>query len=185
MPRGKRLIPAICCFGAGRPSGFEGEIIRDAILATTGTLDPTMFGAGTLDAAMKRRKHLFPDQAQSASAAARDLRRAGHAAKHRPARATTTVAPQSLLLMNNTAVRAAARSWAKSLAGLPLEEAIRRAYLAALGRAPSDGERADVGSFIAAQTASYQVAGRADAEELALTDFCQSMPGLNEFVYVE
>ncbi|MEI9895427.1 MAG: DUF1553 domain-containing protein [Chthoniobacter sp.] len=93
---------------------LEGEVIRDSILAVSGQIDPTMFGPGTLDPAMKRRAIYFqikrsqlppmmiafdgPDTLQSMGQ-----------------RSSTTVAPQSLLLMNNTLVREAARAWVKAI----------------------------------------------------------------------
>ena len=163
---------------------LEGEIIRDAILAVTGTLDRTMFGPGTLDSAMKRRSIYFqlkrsqlppmlatfdaPDTLQSMGQ-----------------RASTTVAPQALLLMNNAQIRAAVRDWAKALAATPIESALTNAYLTALGRPPADDERAVAASFLTTQTASYKAAGKADSEQLALADLCQSLVSVNEFVYVD
>ena len=41
------------------------------------------------------------------------------------------------------------------------------------------------GEFLRTQTESYKTAGQADPPGLALTDFCQSLVSLNEFVYVE
>ncbi|MFY8200430.1 MAG: DUF1553 domain-containing protein, partial [Pirellula staleyi] len=41
------------------PRRLEAEVIRDSILATSGQLDRTLFGAGTLDESMKRRSIYF------------------------------------------------------------------------------------------------------------------------------
>jgi hypothetical protein len=46
-------------------------------------------------------------------------------------------------------------------------------------------ELSDAVDFIAAQTAVYLKAGKADARGLALTDFCQAVMCLNEFVFVD
>ena len=56
-------------------------------------------------------------------------------------RPSTTVAPQSLLLMNNPLIRGAAKAWAKQLESLPLHEAVKTAYKTALGRdaTPAEG----------------------------------------------
>jgi hypothetical protein len=40
-------------------------------------------------------------------------------------------------------------------------------------------------AFVTAQAASYQSAGKTDARDLALADFCQVLLCLNEFVYVD
>ena len=163
---------------------LEGEVIRDAILAVTGALDPKMFGPGTLDAAMKRRSIYFQIKRSQLSPmmvtfdAPDTLGSLG-------LRSSTTVAPQALLLMNNAQVRGSVRAWAKTLAAQPASDVVKRAYLTALGRPPSGDETATATDFLRTQAESYQAAGKVDAAELALTDFCQSLVSLNEFVYVE
>src|SRR5262249_51218095 len=103
-------------------------------------------------------------------------------------RPTTTIAPQSLYLMNNPQVRGYARGFAKRIAPdarTPIEEAVRMAYPIALGRAPTATELADSVEFVKSQTADYESAKKTEAHELALTDFCQTLLCLNEFVYVD
>jgi len=183
-PAVRAADPANALFAHQPRRRLEGETIRDAILAVSGVLDPKMFGPGTLDNAMQRRSIYFqikrsqlppmmttfdgPDTLQSTGL-----------------RSSTTVAPQALLLLNNQSVRGAARAWAAKLAKAPTEQAVARAYVAASGRPPASEELADVSAFLRAQTESYQTAGKANAGELALADFCQSLFGLNEFLYVD
>ena len=62
---------------------------------------------------------------------------------------------------------------------------VRAAYRIALGRAPAAAELADSVGFVTLQAADYEAAKKADARELALTDFCQTLLCLNEFVYVD
>jgi hypothetical protein len=97
-------------------------------------------------------------------------------------RPSTTVSPQSLLLLNNELIRDAAKAWAKQLASLPGNEAVNHAYRSALGREPSARENEVSSAFLEKQAASYQ--GTAGAES-ALTDFCQTLFDLNEFLYVD
>ena len=163
---------------------MEGEVVRDAILAVTGTLDGSMFGAGTLDAAMKRRSIYFQIK-RSQLPPMMITFDAPDTLSGMGQRSSTTVAPQALLLMNNVQVRGSARTWAKTLAPQSMSDAVKRAYLAALGRPPTDGETAMAAEFVRTQSESYEAAGKAGASELALTDFCQSLMSLNEFVYVE
>ena len=163
---------------------IEGEVIRDSILAVTGSLDPKIFGPGTLDAAMKRRSIYFQIK-RSQLPPMMVTFDAPDTLGSMGLRSSTTVAPQALLLMNNAQVRASARAWAKTLVSQPATDAVKRAYLTALARPPTDDETATAAEFLRTQTESYKTAGKADAPELALTDFCQSLVSLNEFVYVE
>ena len=64
-------------------------------------------------------------------------------------------------------------------------EAIRRAYRLALGRPPEPDELVATLDFLLAQSERYRADGKADALALALTDACQSLMCLNEFVYVD
>ena len=87
-------------------------------------------------------------------------------------------------MMNNPHVRSWARAFGKRIAEEKTPEgAVHRAYRLALSRDASPDELADGLAFVKAQEASY--AGKADARELALADFCQVVMCLNEFVYVE
>jgi mono/diheme cytochrome c family protein len=181
---GRSIDPNNALFWHRPRHRLEGEAIRDTILAVSGTLDETMFGPGTLDQAMRRRSIYFQIKRSQLPAmlAAFDSPDTLQSMGLRP---STTVAPQSLLLMNNPQIRAAARAWAARLSAKPVAEAVTRAYLEAFSREPSQSEVADVQAFISAQAQSYTAAGKADAAELALTDFCQALFGLNEFVYID
>jgi hypothetical protein len=181
VPQHVALDPNNTLFWHRARQRLEGETIRDSILAVSGLLDPKMFGPGTLDPAMKRRSIYFqikrsqlppmmvtfdaPDTLQSMGQ-----------------RSSTTVAPQSLLLMNNPQIREAARTWAKQLDALPEPQALTRAYMAALGRPPRTFEIQMTKLFLRKQAEGYQAVGRS---EQAMVDFCQLLFGLNEFLYVD
>jgi mono/diheme cytochrome c family protein len=168
------------------PRRLEAEIIRDSLLAVSGTLDTKQFGPGTLDPTMKRRSIYFfvkrsqlnptmvlfdgPDTLQGAEQ-----------------RGTTTIAPQALLLMNNPVVRGCAESMAKRVAadGKTPADTVANAYMVALGRKPNERELTNSVTFLKEQTAAYEKDGKMNAAHLALADFCQVLMGLNEFVYVD
>ena len=166
------------------PRRLEAEIIRDAMLAVSGELDATQFGPGTLDENMRRRSIYFfikrsklipflqvfdtPEPLASVGA-----------------RPSTTIAPQALIFMNNPRVRIYAKSFAKRIADDDLETSIRRAYLAAVARQPADDELADSTAFVRQQIESYDADSKSNARELALTDLCQVLMSLSEFVYVD
>jgi hypothetical protein len=46
-------------------------------------------------------------------------------------------------------------------------------------------ELEDAARFIAAQQTAYAAAGRGDAADAALADFCQVLMGLNETLHIE
>ncbi len=163
---------------------LEAEVIRDAIMSVSGRLDLTMFGPGSLDEAQPRRSiyftikrsKLIPMMTQfDAPDSLQGLGR----------RVDTTVAPQALLLLNNPQIRACAVDFAKQLEPLAKKSpafAVDTAYLKALGRLPSKIESADAVDFLKQQSTAY---GGADGSVNALTDFCQAVFGLNEFIYIQ
>ncbi|MBI4658283.1 MAG: PSD1 domain-containing protein [Verrucomicrobia bacterium] len=165
---------------------LEAEVIRDSILAVSGQLSLRIFGPGSLDEGMNRRSIYFtvkrsklipwmvqfdwPDSLQSLGL-----------------RATTTVPPQALLMMNNPHVRKAAQRFSDNLTtrtSKPSEQ-VALAYRTALGRPPTEVETRDSLRFLENQANAYTSEGRAAPEPLALADFCQTVLSLNEFIYVD
>jgi mono/diheme cytochrome c family protein len=163
---------------------LSGELIRDSLLSISGTLDAKMFGPGTLDEAMKRRSIYFTVK-RSKLIPMLQIFDAPQALSGVGQRPSTTIAPQALWLMNNPEVRHMAHNMANRIAPTEkttLEDAISRAYLLALSRPPSSTELADSIQFVQQQAQTYP---GASARESALTDFCQVLMCLNEFIYVE
>ena len=92
-------------------------------------------------------------------------------------RRTQSIVPtQALALLNDGFVRRQAGEFARRVAagGADTAGQIDRAYLFALGRLPSDGERAAAIEFFAHQPA-----------ETALPNFCHVLLTLNEFCYID
>jgi mono/diheme cytochrome c family protein len=166
---------------------LEAEAIRDAMLATSGTLDATMFGPGSLDEGQRRRSIYFTTK-RSQLIPILLLFDAPDSLQGTGDRPSTTIAPQALLMMNNPHVQGYARAFARRLVpayGASPSEAVRAGYWIALGRVPDEDERADTVAFLAEQVESYRGRGPAEAVELALADFCRTLMSLNEFLYVE
>jgi mono/diheme cytochrome c family protein len=169
------------------PHRLEAEVIRDSLLAASGLLDTTMLGPGTLDEASRRRSIYFTVK-RSKLVPMMQVFDAPDALSSIGERSSTTVAPQALLLLNNANSRNYAKAFARRVApaaATDLPGALRAGYLTAVARPPTDEELADGLAFVTAQSASYQVAGKSDARDLALADFCHVLLCLNEFVYVE
>jgi hypothetical protein len=166
------------------PRRLEAEIIRDSMLAVSGQLDRRMFGPGSLAPDYRRRSvYFFVKRSQLVPMMV--LFDAPDGTVGIESRTNTTIAPQALLLMNNPVVRSASRSFAERLRGLKDDDAVRRGYAVAVGRSPRAAELRESTAFLADQRASYRQEKKPDADLLALTDFCQVLLGLNEFVYVD
>jgi mono/diheme cytochrome c family protein len=164
---------------------LEAEVIRDSLLAAGGVLDEKMYGPGTLDENSKRRSIYFTMKRSKLipSLIIFDAPDGTTGVGERP---TTTIAPQALHLLNNPQVRSYAHGLAKRIAPdekVSLEQAIASAYRIMLAREATSDEIKDGLEFLKGQMASY--AGKSDARHLALTDYCQTLMCLNEFVYVE
>ncbi|HEY1066719.1 MAG TPA: DUF1549 and DUF1553 domain-containing protein, partial [Pirellulales bacterium] len=166
---------------------LEAEVVRDAVLAVSGRLDPTMYGPGTLEEASRRRSIYFTVK-RSRLMSMMTVFDAPDGLSGVGDRATTTVAPQALFLLNNPHVRESMQAFAQRLLPEPATtwpDSVRTAYRAALGRAPSDDELTSAAAFLDAQTASHQAAGRDAPRRRAMADFCQVLVCLNEFIYVD
>ena len=166
-------------------SRLEAEIIRDSLLAVSGSLDTSMFGKGTLDEKSLRRSVYFtvkrgqlipmlqlfdwPDAMQGIGT-----------------RERSTVAPQALAMLNSPIIRDLATKFAGRVhAGenTPVAEAIDRAYRIALGRPATTEETTTMTEFIERQKTLR--GDDPNAESLAVRDFCHLVLCLNEFVYIE
>ncbi|MCC7085125.1 MAG: PSD1 domain-containing protein [Pirellulales bacterium] len=168
---------------------LEGEIIRDAMLVAGGTLDEKMFGPGTLDQNQKRRSIYFTVK-RSQMIPLLTLFDAPDALQGVGQRPSTTVAPQALWLLNNPQVQGYARAFAerlRSAADDSIANAVRRGYEIAFSRLPTDSEQSVAIEYLAEQTKELIAAGKQEDEALlaSLTNFCQALFSLNEFIYVE
>ncbi|MCC6696807.1 MAG: PSD1 domain-containing protein [Candidatus Hydrogenedentes bacterium] len=165
---------------------LEAEIIRDAMLSASGTLDPTPFGPGTLEPHQRRSIYFFVKRSKLIPMMT--LFDAPDATQGMGERPATTIAPQALLMMNNALVRQCASSLAQRVCpqqAVAPDEAVRAAYRLCVGRAPDDVELTDALAFLKEQEQSYLTEGNQDAGGAALADFCQILLSLNEFVYVD
>ena len=159
---------------------LEGEAIRDAMLAVSGRLDARPFGPGSLDENMTRRSIYFTVK-RSALIPSMVQLDWPEALQGIGQRVTTTVAPQALLMMNSPQVRTNAAAFAallKPTAEQSLADAVTAGYERALGRPPTEAERDAAVAFITKRR-------DADGIDAALTDFCQAVFAMNEFLYIQ
>jgi mono/diheme cytochrome c family protein len=173
---------------------LEAEAIRDAILTAAGTLDRTIGGPNVLpyidpdlfEASSRRNWLGKPDDDPSTWRRSlyvfskRSIRYPLFETFDQPNLVNSTdrrnrsvVAPQALILMNNSLVIVQAKKFAERLrqeAGPDTGAQVDRAFHIALGRPPDDNERAKSIAFVRAAPDG-------------LVEFCHVMFNLNEFVY--
>ena len=164
---------------------LEAEIIRDALLEVSGTLDRNVHGKGTLDVNSTRRSVYFTVK-RSRLIPLLQMFNAPDAMQGIASREESTVAPQALALLNSPIIRSLATKFAARVrpnAETTIGQAIDQAYRIALGRPASGTEKTAMAEFIAQQKASRGT--DANAETLAVRDFCHLILCMNEFIYVD
>jgi hypothetical protein len=146
----RRLDPANTLFSHARLRRLEGESIRDAVLATAGTLDRRSFGPSEPAGAARRGIYLAvrrnaPDPFLSVFDPPSTQSTQGR-------RDESHVPAQALVLMNGGFVREQARRRAERLVAewgdVAADERLRRLFVEALGRAPEADELARSAAFL-------------------------------------
>jgi hypothetical protein len=203
----------------------EGEIIRDSILAVSGGLnlkaggpgifpevDPGLLGVveasqtdderwpATKDGPELWRRSVYVIQKRSVTAPIMDLFDPPDLVSSCPKRASTTVAPQALQLLNNKFVIGQSTLFAERLRnemGKDTAEQVQRAFRLSYGRPPNPKELEASIEFLSKQRAYHrQLALRLreqavdpaeilEPEKAALIDLCHSLFNSNEFVYID
>jgi hypothetical protein len=194
------------------PRRVEAEILRDAILAVSGTLNPQMFGPAfkppiaaeaiqarnvtdpypkdLKDTAATRRRSIYMFHKRVVQYPLMQVFDGPDAQASCGRREHTTVAPQALALLNEPFVRARAEDFARRIVnatGSDVETQVRQAWRLALARVPSETELRSSAEFINNQirARSDRGPGAVDTAQLALADFAQAIFAFNEFIYVD
>ena len=165
------------------PRRLEAEAVRDSLLTVGGLLDERMFGPGSLDEKMRRRSIYFFIKRTELIPSMMLFDWPEHLVGigRRP---STTVAPQALMFLNSPEARRYAEGLSRRLDGLRGPRMIHEAHRIAYGRPAGDAEVAAGEKFIERQRRSYESEGETDAAWTARTDYCQTLLGLNEFLYI-
>jgi hypothetical protein len=167
-----------------KPRRLEAEAIRDSMLSVSGKLDRTMFGPGTLDQNMTRRSVYFFIKRSRLIPMMMLFDWPEHLVSIGQ-RSSTTIAPQALMFLNSPQGRQYAQAFAARLPQDSLQDSITEAYRLAFARRPSSQELKLSSAFVEQQQAIYREENVTDAEAAALTDLCQALMSMNEFVYVD
>jgi hypothetical protein len=208
---GLRVDPEDRLLGHFPRRRLEGEAVRDALFACSGTLNPKPFGppvvpplggeelTGLFDA--KGKWPVTKDPAEH-------TRRSVYVLVRRtflypllaafdppevmtscPRRRPTVVPAQALTLLNSPLAREQADAFARRLrkeCGPEPEAAIARAWRLAFGRAATPAETERASTFLRTRTAALEgQSGTASAPEAALAELCLALFNANEFVYVD
>jgi hypothetical protein len=194
-----------------KPRRIEAEIYRDSMLAVAGTLNPQMYGlafkppiqpeamqarnvqgpypADAKDIPETRRRTVYMFHKRVTQYPLSQAFDAPDGSATCGRRNVTTVAPQALAVLNEPFVRLRAGEFASRLrteVGDDPPALVNRAYRLALGRSPAQKELETSVRFLKRQTLVRTERDKStDAGMLALTDFAQSIFGLNEFMYID
>jgi len=173
------------------PRRLEGEVVRDAMLSISGTLNPKMYGPSFRPFQIVKNSGSYHTYQPADFADPEQQRRTVYRMNvnsggnpmlealdcplpsvKTPKRTTTTTALQALSLMNNAFVHRQAKAFAERLSKEAADPSSRveRAFALALGRAPRPDELVSSAALI----------GRHGLET-----FCWGMFNTNEFLYVQ
>jgi cytochrome c553 len=196
------------------PHRLEAEVLRDSLLSVSGTLNSAMYGPAfrppiSADAMVARNvQSPYPKDIPDSPAVRRRSVYMFHkrvipypllqafdapdAQQCTGRRSITTVVPQALAILNDPFVRDRASDFAARLqkeAGSEPAKLVATAYRLAFSRDPSEMEKTAGVEFVARQERSrgerQPKTSTAEVRKLALTDYCQVLFGLNEFIYVD
>jgi len=178
---------------------LEAEPVRDCMLRASGELDlriggpyiPTMRkedGEVVVQAGLdgELRRSIYLQRRRSQVDAMLDVFDAPQVVTNCTRRSSSTIALQSLSLLNSEFVMRRAQAMAARLdreVGADPAARTALAFLLVTGRAPTDKECAATEKFLIDQPAKYE--GQADAHALAWRDLCQMLLASNAMLYVE
>jgi hypothetical protein len=193
---------------------LEGEVLRDSMLAVSGTLNAASYGPAVkppiaAEAMLARNvQDPYPAKIDDGPAVRRRSLYLFHkrvvplpllqafdkpdAQQSCGRRDNTTVAPQALALLNDQFVRHVSFEFADRLlkeSGSDLAKSIEQGFQLALARSPSNSERNASRAFVELQQTERQKRSpQALADEIrrqSLADLCQAIFSLNEFLYID
>ncbi len=185
------------------PRRLEAEIVRDAMLAVSGTLDRKMYGQPVKTETQDTgaivpegdvsggRRSIYQIVRRSAPQSFLQVFDAPVMEVNCPERSTSTTATQALALMNSEFVGSQAELFARRVLkeappSRPVDvDTVQRAFRLALSRRPTPRERRMLVAFLEEQVARHaELPGEAQALRI-YSNLCQSLLNANEFVYVD
>ncbi len=200
---------------------LEAEAIRDSILLVSGQLNLHQFGSPVLVSedenaqvivgttprsrdGIENRRSVYVEQRRTAPAYQLSVFDAPIMEPNCEARSTSTVAPQSLLLLNSAFVveqsqALAARVKANVTDSADARQLAAMAWQLAFASSPAEEDLQDMASYLEEQSLSFAAGPASDNSEIglvvdhpapaiadaALASLCQALLGANQFLYVD
>jgi hypothetical protein len=173
-----------------QPRRLEGELLRDAVLSASGTLDEQMFGAAQAVQVQgdgqvttsSRRRSIYLINRRSQPMTLLNVFDTPVMELNCLKRPSSVVASQALEMLNSQFLLEQSDRFAGRLLSAASETRTEQAFRLTFGRPPTDSERQAITGFIADQT---QRRGGAQAERKVWADVCQMLLCANEFIYVD
>jgi hypothetical protein len=187
--RALELDPANDWLSHARVRKLDAEALRDSLLAVSGRLDDTMFGppANALaPPAEQRRRSVYLAIRRGALSPFLEVFDAPRPFTTLGQRDETNVPAQSLALLNDPFVLEQAGAWAAAIVreGDDADARVRRMFERALGRPPTERERASSRAYLDDLARAHEAGAGWLASEAVWRDFAQSLFNLKEFIYV-
>lgn len=197
---GARLDPDNMLLWRMPPRRMEAELVRDAILAVSGSLDPKMFGApvntetkptGEVSPASedcKGRRTIYQIVRRSAPQSLLNAFDAPVMEINCTRRVTSASAAQALAMMNSDLAASSAGHFANRLLKESPEgdaQAVRRAFELAFARQPAARELDEMLTFLKSQGKHYPYLDGVALRWQVYADLGQALMASNEFVYID
>ena len=179
-----RLDPDNLYWWRRAPRRLEAEAIRDSMLAVSDTLDPKMYGPGSLDTNMNRRSVYFMIKRSQLIPTMMLFDWPEHLVSI-GRRSTTTIAPQALMFMNSPQGRRFSEALLKQVANSEPDARLQQLFMRCYGRLPTPREASMSEAFIDQQTEFYGDAKVNSPEQRAWADLCQTLLSSSEFIYID
>lgn len=208
-PEAERLDAANALYGRMNVRRLEAETLRDAILATTDRLNPAPYGSPvpvyedanaqvvvgmekpTSDG-LEYRRSVYVLQRRSTPVYQLAAFDSPQMEPNCELRNVSTVAPQSLLMMNSAFLVEQSQFFAKRIlkqGAAEAREQVRLAWKLAYGTEPAAADLGDLSDYLTEQSAQLSSQpvkkGDLDPAEKALASLCQVLLGSNRFMYVD
>ncbi|MES2737829.1 MAG: PSD1 and planctomycete cytochrome C domain-containing protein [Verrucomicrobiota bacterium] len=208
-PDAERVDAANALYGRMNVRRLEAETLRDAILATTTRLNPSAHGAPVpvyedanaqvvvglekpTTEGLEFRRSIYVTQRRSTPVYQLAAFDAPQMEPNCELRNVSTVAPQSLLMMNSAFLVEQSQFFARRIlsqgAADPRSQ-VKSAWQLAFGTEPAEADLTDLENYLVEQSAQLSSLpvkkGDPEPAEKALASLCQVLLGSNRFMYVD
>ena len=193
----KRVDPENRLLWRQRLRRLEGEAMRDAVLAVSGTLNPQMYGlpvpmvrtgdgeVNTPNDANGNRRSIYLQVRRSQPLTFLQLFDQPVIETNCTRREISTVASQALTLLNSDFMTKKADAFAERVLKEDAKDPATRALRLAFARLPTETEARLFAKFLDQQTQQHAKTQLAEARRRALADLCHMLLSANEFAYVD